>query len=403
MNSLRFSGLPLVLLACLTSSAMAGGFIKPEPLVTPPPRLADELIARPGTAYAQLQVNEFGFVTEATIVQSSDPRLNEPILEALRRWKFEPATEAGRSVSCYVVQPVRIANGVIYTQPEARGDRDPSVRHTVTPELPRELQTIEGYVTARVDVDAKGVVTRAAIIDSTHPELDRYVLEAVAKWSFTPAVKDGKAAPSRVAVPFHFRPNPQALPRHVAAVEELAPDSGPVPTRRVTPDLPDSVIGQDATAEVEFVVDQYGNVVDPTLVASSHEEFGASALKAIKRWRFRPARQNGEPVATRVRQQFTMHQQVLVDDHVLADRAPKVRKTVAPEVPAALRGVEGKVEVWLAIDEAGNVTDAEVRDATYAEFAAPAVEAARQWKFAAAVRDGKPVASAVVVPFLFGR
>src|SRR5690606_11800173 len=108
---------------------------------------------------------------------------------------FKPATEDGVAVSCYVVQPVRISNGIIVTQSDAREDRDPTVRHSSIPELPRELRTVDGYVTARVEVNETGVVTRAEISDSTHPELDPFVLQAVAKWSFTPAVRQGRNAP----------------------------------------------------------------------------------------------------------------------------------------------------------------------------------------------------------------
>lgn len=360
-------------------------------------------MAKPSTAYAQLQVNEFGFVTDAAIVQSSDPRVNEPVLAALRRWKFKPATDEGEAVSCFVVQPVRISNGIIMTQPEAPEDRDPSVKNSYLPELPRELRAIDGYVTARVEVDSNGVVTKAEISDSTHAELDPYVLAALAKWSFNAAVKDGVRAPSRVAVPFRFKPDPRLIPREVKQPEEIAADSAPVPTRRVTPEVPPSVVGTDATAEIEFIVDQFGNVVNPVIVATSHENFGASALDAISRWRFKPAVKDGQAVATRVRQAFAMHQQVLAVDRGPVDSQPKIRKTVMPAVPDSLRGVKGQVDVWVAIDEQGNVTDAQVRNASYDEFSDAAVTAARQWKFTAAVRDGQAVTSAVVVPFLFGR
>jgi TonB family protein len=408
MNSFRVFGISAALLLGSPAwLAAAGGFVKPEPVVTPQPRLTDEMLAKPCTAYAQLQVNESGFVTEVTIVQSSDPEINDAILQALRRWKFKPATDGGVPVSCYVVQPVRVGGGIIVTQPEAREDRDPTVRHSLLPELPRELRTIDGYVTARVEVSETGIVTRAEISDSTHSELDPYVLKAVSAWSFTPAVRKGQNAPCRVAVPFRFRPDSRLLPRDVKKVEEIATDSGPMPTRRVSPEVPATLVGKEASAEIAFVVDTFGNVVNPEIAASSDAEFGANALDAITRWRFKPAVQNGQPVAVKVRQQFALNQQLLTvgkgpAGREVADSQPKVRKTVSPEVPGALRGVKGQVDVWLAIDESGNVTDAQVRRASYDEFSAPAIAAARQWKFAAAVRDGKPVASQVVVPFLFG-
>lgn len=404
MKSFRLVGLALLFLAGSQAGQAAAGFTKPEPLVTPQPRLSEELIAKPSTAYAQLQVNEFGFVTDVAIVQSSDARINEPVVQALRRWKFKPATEGGQPVSCYVVQPVRVSDGIIVTQPEAREDRDPRVRHSVKPELPRELRTVDGYVTARVDVNDAGVVTRAEISDSTHAELDPFVLQAVAKWSFTPAIREGRNAASRVAIPFRFKPDASLLPRDVKEVAELPANSGPVATRRVSPEVPASVVGLQVSAEIEFVVDTFGNVVNPAVIASTNEEFAACAVDAVTRWRFKPAVQNGQPVAIKVRQQFAMNQHLLLtDNRGSADTQPKVRKSVTPDVPNALHGVKGQVDVWIAIDEGGNVTDAQVRNASYDEFSAPAIEAARQWKFAAAVRDGKPVASAVVVPFVFGQ
>jgi TonB family protein len=385
----------------------AGGFTKPEPLVTPSPRLTDDLISKPCTAFAQMQVNEHGFVTDVTIVQSSDPKINEPVIRALRRWKFKPATEDGVPVSCYVVQPVRVFSGIIVTQPEAREDRDPVVKHSWLPELPRELRTIDGYVTARVEVSENGIVTRAEISDSTHPELDPFVLQAVGRWDFIPAVRKGQNAPCRVAIPFRFNPDQKLLPKEVKKSDEIAADSGPVPMRRVSPDVPAGLVGQEASAEIGFIVDTFGNVVSPTVVSSTNDVLAASALEAITRWRFKPAVQNGQPVAIKVRQQFSLNQQVLTEGRGpaardVADSQPKVRKSVTPEVPNALRGVKGQVDVWLAIDEGGNVTDAQVRNASYEEFSAAAIAAARQWKFGPAVRGGKPVASSVVVPFLFG-
>jgi TonB family protein len=407
MKPLRFLASILTVIAAAHVAHAAGGFIKPEPVATPPPRLSDDLISKPCTAFAQMQVNEHGFVTEVTIVQSSDPKINEPVMRALRRWKFKPATEDGVPVSCYVVQPVRVSSGMILTQPEAREDRDPVVKHSWLPELPRELRTIDGYVTAHVEVNEHGIVKRAEISDSTHSELDPFVLQAVSRWDFTPAVRKGQNAPCRVAIPFRFKPDPRLLPEDVKKVEEIAADSGPVPTRRVSPDVPASVVGQEASAEISFIVDAFGSVVNPTVLTSTNDAFAASALDAISRWRFKPAVQNGKPVAIKVRQQFTLNQQVMVEGRgpagkEVADSSPKVRKSVTPEVPAALRGVKGQVDVWLAIDEGGNVTDAQVRNASYDEFSAAAIAAARQWKFSAAVREGKPVASAVIVPFLFG-
>ncbi len=45
----------------------------------------------------------------------------------------------------------------------------------------------------------------------------------------------------------------------------------------------------------------------------------------------------------------------------------------------------------------------EAKSASLAELEAPALEAAKKWKFKPALKNGTATASTVVVPFLFGR
>ncbi|MFM1942863.1 MAG: hypothetical protein RI897_1845 [Verrucomicrobiota bacterium] len=50
-----------------------------------------------------------------------------------------------------------------------------------------------------------------------------------------------------------------------------------------------------------FVLDEQGRVADLRVESSSHPEFEAPALNAVKRWRFRPGEKNGQPVRTYMR------------------------------------------------------------------------------------------------------
>jgi len=76
----------------------------------------------------------------------------------------------------------------------------------------------------------------------------------------------------------------------------------PVPVRTVAPDVPSSFSrsGSVGLVTANFVVDEKGNVQDPTVVKSSHAELEQPALAAIKKWRFKPAKKDGVAVAVHV-------------------------------------------------------------------------------------------------------
>lgn len=75
------------------------------------------------------------------------------------------------------------------------------------PEYPREAQRRgqSGRVLLRVDVGADGTATNVDFVQrSGSPELDRAAMNAVRKWRFAPARRDGKPVASSVQVPIDF-------------------------------------------------------------------------------------------------------------------------------------------------------------------------------------------------------
>jgi protein TonB len=76
----------------------------------------------------------------------------------------------------------------------------------------------------------------------------------------------------------------------------------PVPVRMVAPVPPEgfSHNGSAGLVTVHFLVDDKGNVQEPTILKSSHPDLEEPAIKAIKKWRFKPARRDGLPVAVQV-------------------------------------------------------------------------------------------------------
>ena len=51
---------------------------------------------------------------------------------------------------------------------------------------------------------------------------------------------------------------------------------------------------------IQFTVDAQGVPQDLKIVSSTHKQFEEPALNAVKKWRFKPARKNGQAVACRM-------------------------------------------------------------------------------------------------------
>ena len=75
-----------------------------------------------------------------------------------------------------------------------------------------------------------------------------------------------------------------------------------VPVRTSAPEYPyemkrDGIAG---VVTVVFSVDEKGNVVDPAVQKSSNPGFDQAALNAISKWKFKPARQDGTPIRSKL-------------------------------------------------------------------------------------------------------
>jgi len=76
----------------------------------------------------------------------------------------------------------------------------------------------------------------------------------------------------------------------------------PVPVRTVAPEYPDELRreGVSGVVMVKCTIDEQGNVTNPEIEKSSNGAFEKPALAALKKWKFKPAKQDGTPVAIKV-------------------------------------------------------------------------------------------------------
>ena len=96
-------------------------------------------------------------------------------------------------------------------KPVAKTTRDPSpLAGNQAPKYPPQAlrSGVEGSVSVRVEVDAAGVPTDVKVVERSGErsrDLDRAVTDAVRRWRFEPAMKDGKAVAGAVVVPVEFK------------------------------------------------------------------------------------------------------------------------------------------------------------------------------------------------------
>ena len=183
-------------------------------------------------------------------------------------------------------------------------------------------------------------------------------------------------------------------------------------------------------ARVVINVDASGTLCEWLVIGYTMPEFADVAVRALKQWKFEPARLHGEPVGTTVELVFhfetqgTMVVSQTVTDAVTArmlqlmagayvyrpcslkdlDRIPTPINTVSPIYPHDLagKGVRGKVVINFFIDETGAVRMPSGSVQEDERLSGLAIAALRQWKFEPPTRNGKPVLVAAEQVFNFG-
>lgn len=89
----------------------------------------------------------------------------------------------------------------------AEGALEPPVPvRTVSPKYPTEQKRdgVSGLVTINCVIDEKGNVTEPTVLKTTHPAFSEPALEALSKWKFKPAKRDGVAVSIKITIPIQF-------------------------------------------------------------------------------------------------------------------------------------------------------------------------------------------------------
>ena len=89
-------------------------------------------------------------------------------------------------------------------------------------------------------------------------------------------------------------------------LESVKPDTLPELIRKVDPNYPDRLrqAGVEGFVDIVWIVGVDGKPTDIDVVESSHSGFELPAVDALKKWKFKPAKKNGVPIALKVRQKI---------------------------------------------------------------------------------------------------
>src|SRR4051812_1404050 len=92
------------------------------------------------------------------------------------------------------------------TAPKGDVDTPAKKLRVVLPSYPQELVEANegGSVSVQFYIEPDGTVSNAALLGSPSPELGAITLKAIVQWTFSPAIKDGKAIRTKAVQKFRF-------------------------------------------------------------------------------------------------------------------------------------------------------------------------------------------------------
>ncbi len=175
---------------------------------------------------------------------------------------------------------------------------------------------------------------------------------------------------------------------------------------------------------VDFIVDSDGNVRNAFALRTTHPDFGAAAVAAVEKWKFKPGLKGGRAVATHMQvpiifqmdtpalspegltlalSEATMPEALDAIDISKLDVRPVAVFQARPQYPAELRrkGIRGEAVVDFIVTVDGDVRNASVLRATHPEIGDAALAAVAQWKFKPGMLRGRVVNTHMQVPVVF--
>jgi len=161
-----------------------------------------------GTVALRIIVTREGKVTEPKIIKAVPPGyFEEAAIETIKQYEFKPATRNGKPVDTTVNMQIEFS-----LKNQGAGDDNNSRTPAILLEIfvvpfPDKLKKEykEGKVVVKYIVTKEGNIKNLTVIESTPPGVfDEYALEAVKRYKYQPATKNGDPVDSVVVSPIEF-------------------------------------------------------------------------------------------------------------------------------------------------------------------------------------------------------
>jgi TonB family protein len=185
-----------------------------------------------GTVTSLVRVGVDGSVQSICTLNSLADGMDQQAVNALRKWKFQPASYNDQPVSVEIAVETQFHlapedSGLMATSKDMNQSRNskgadvidqqeliqegPGVTPPQATYSPEAIYTEEarraslaGDVVLNVTVTETGAVAAVTVVKGLGKGLDENAIEAVKKWKFKPGMKDGKPVRTQVAVEVSF-------------------------------------------------------------------------------------------------------------------------------------------------------------------------------------------------------
>lgn len=408
-------------------------------IVDPARKVASEVSRpEPEVVWVSVGIGADGSVGE---VLAPTARLTGLIQAGLRGWWFAPARSGGVPKEATLRLPVLlIAPGGL-----AENLIVPAQVITATPPIypyRAAVGLVQGAALITFVVEKDGSTSDVTIRRASHFAFGLAAREAVQKWKFAPARKDGVPVRTRMMVPILFRienenaSSPEDAGKGVTVKEKGDPsklpeaiqfDIPPKVWRLEQPKYPYALLAKSVkgTAQVAIVIGPDGKVAASKVVQADSPEFGYALQAAVEQNRYEPAIKNGDPTLTMIRVEEKFEPKSAGENLIVSDdersalrmelkQPRKIAKateldgaltpvyTPSPAYPRSLaEPIEGEAVVDFLVNEKGNPVLLRVVSASRPEFGYAAVQGISDWRFEEPTRGGTPVTVRVRVPVKF--
>ena len=189
-------------------------------------------------------------------------------------------------------------------------DISPRPINTPSPNFFGKFISSDAYVSVAIEINAKGDVTNAIVRYSYHPDLEKPTLRAVRQWEFEPAFRNGKPVASKIVQPLTFGSS------FLTSVDEKA-----IPLYSPKPEIAKKLQDVEGAVGVAVSVDSAGFVTRLKMLYSSDQRLNLPVLKAIRNWKYEPAKRKGRSVSSKQIQPFVFGKYTKYKDNQVQNAA----------------------------------------------------------------------------------